>query len=121
MEGVVPKALSRTTTSVVDRAILDVTGVDVNADESFEYAAAINLDMMAGIAIVLNAVHIGAQANCATRFDGPCMSAETASTVDAVFAVIFLIELAIRRKSVVWVPNLSSIFLYFCQLVTLSL
>ena len=111
MEGVVPKALSRTTTSVVDRAILDVTGVDVNADESFEYSAELNLDMVAGIAIVLNAVHIGAQANCATRFpelytDWPCMSAETASTVDALFAVVFLVELAIRRKQVVWVPNL---------------
>jgi hypothetical protein len=58
------------------------------------------VDTASGIAILLNAMHIGGQANCAIHAEPCYMSAETMKFVDAIFAVGFAVELLIRRRLV---------------------
>jgi hypothetical protein len=89
-------------------AIFEATGTSLDEKQDNKgYEFMWFVDTAAGLAILLNAVHIGAQANCATHSDGPCLSAEGMAAVDASFTVLFAMELLIRRRQV---PSWRSFF-----------
>jgi hypothetical protein len=82
------------------RSILSTTGVDLDEKKKHENKKCEIIgivDSCSGIAIMLNAVHIGGQANCA--MSASCYtSVEMMNVIDLVFALGFALELAIRRR-----------------------
>jgi hypothetical protein len=84
----------------VFQSILEATGVDVNEKHEKKKCEIISfVDTASGIAILLNALHIGGQANCAMKEKNSCyMSTEMMNLVDLLFALGFALELVIRRR-----------------------
>ena len=82
------------------RSILSTTGVDLDEKKKHESKKCEIIgivDSCSGFAIMLNAVHIGGQANCA--MSASCYtSVEMMNVIDLVFALGFALELAIRRR-----------------------
>jgi hypothetical protein len=80
------------------KTILETTGADLHEGHEKTKCSLIGfVDSASGFAIMLNAAHIGGQANCV--IGKSCyMSAEMMNTVDLVFALGFLLELIIRRR-----------------------
>jgi hypothetical protein len=82
----------------VMQSILESTGADLNENHETTKCDLLGfVDSCSGVAILLNALHIGGQANCAMT-SNPCyMSVEMMNTIDLVFALGFTFELIIRR------------------------
>jgi hypothetical protein len=83
----------------VFQSILQTTGVDLNERRHEKTRCEVMwfVDAGSGAAIMLNALHIGGQANCAMK-NACYISPASMNYVDAFFAVGFALELVIRRR-----------------------
>ena len=80
------------------KSILETTGADLTEKHEHQKCELIQVvDSISGAAIMLNALHIGGQANCVMT-DSCYMSPEMMNIIDLCFALGFAVELGIRRS-----------------------